>query len=111
MASLLIEVDELVAGAPDTSIRIVDTRWKLGDPAAGRQIFESGHIPGAVHLDMDRDLAAPPGAGGRHPLPGAASFAESMSRAGVDAQTSVVAYDDGDGMGAAVVAAAALRPR
>ena len=101
MSSPLISVDELAAAAPDESIRIVDTRWKLGAPNAGREMFESGHIPGAVHLDMDRDLAARPGDGGRHPLPAASDFAETMSRTGVDATTTVVAYDDGDGMGAA----------
>ncbi len=100
-SSALIAVEELASAAPDESIRIIDTRWRLGSPAAGQQMFEAGHIPGAVHLDMDRDLAAPPGEGGRHPLPAASDFAESMSRAGVDASTTVVAYDDGDGLGAA----------
>src|SRR5713226_2496830 len=100
-SSALIAVEELASAAPDESIRIIDTRWRLGSPAAGREMFESGHIPGAIHLDMDRDLAAPPGEGGRHPLPGASDFAETMSRTGVDASTTVVAYDDGDGMGAA----------
>lgn len=97
----LLSVDQLAAAAPDDSIRIVDTRWKLGAPAAGRELFLAGHIPGAIHLDMDRDLAAPPGVRGRHPLPDAATFAETLSRAGVDASTMVVAYDDGDGLGAA----------
>jgi thiosulfate/3-mercaptopyruvate sulfurtransferase len=64
-------------------------------------MFEEGHIPGAVHLDMDRDLAASPGAGGRHPLPSPSDFAETLSRAGVDANMLVVAYDEGDGLGAA----------
>ncbi|MFI5266689.1 MAG: sulfurtransferase [Chloroflexota bacterium] len=100
-SSPLIGIDDLAAAAPDISIRIVDTRWKLGSPAAGRQRFEAGHIPGAIHLDMDRDLAAAPGEGGRHPLPAASDFAETMSCAGVDAGTTVVAYDDGDGLGAA----------
>ncbi|MDE3077639.1 MAG: sulfurtransferase, partial [Chloroflexota bacterium] len=68
---------------------------------AGRQAFQAGHIPGAVHLDMDRDLSGSPGEGGRHPLPSPAAFSETMSRAGVGADTLVVAYDDGDGMGSA----------
>jgi thiosulfate/3-mercaptopyruvate sulfurtransferase len=98
VASALIGVEELAA---DRDARIVDTRWRLGAPEAGRQLFEAGHIPGAIHLDMDRDLAAPPGRGGRHPLPSAEDFAETMSRAGVDGSVRVVAYDDGDGQGAA----------
>lgn len=100
--SPLVGIDELAAAAPDASIRIVDTRWKLGAPAAGREMFDAGHIPGAVHLDMDRDLAAPPGQsiGGRHPLPAPSDFAESMARAGIDSETTVIAYDEGDGAGA-----------
>src|SRR5207253_3185724 len=93
--SPLIDVDELAAAAPDEAIRVVDTRWRLGSPAAGRELFEAEHIPGAIHLDMDRDMAAAQGAEGRHPLPEATTFATTMSRAGVDASTLVVAYDDG----------------
>jgi thiosulfate/3-mercaptopyruvate sulfurtransferase len=90
---LLIDLDAL-ARLPATA-RIVDVRWKLGDPSAGRVMFEQGHIPGAVFVDMDEDLAAPPGLRGRHPLPSAEHFARSMSRAGIDANTWVIAYDDG----------------
>jgi len=95
---VLVGVRELArvgAGA-----RLVDVRWKLGEPAAGRELFVTGHIPGAVYVDMDDDLAGAPGLGGRHPLPSAADFAAVMSRAGVGDDTWVIAYDDG-GSGAA----------
>jgi thiosulfate/3-mercaptopyruvate sulfurtransferase len=82
------------------NVRVVDARWKLGVPEAGRAMYEQGHIPGAVYVDMDQDLADPPGSDGRHPLPSAERFEKAMSRAGVDDQTLVVAYDDG-GAGAA----------
>ena len=49
--------------------RFVDCRWSLDDPELGRRAYLEGHIPGAVFLDVERDLSAPPGAGGRHPLP------------------------------------------
>ena len=62
--------------------RLVDVRWKLGEPAAGRELFVAGHIPGAVYVDMDDDLAGAPGLGGRHPLPSAADFAAAMSARG-----------------------------
>jgi thiosulfate/3-mercaptopyruvate sulfurtransferase len=91
----LEELEQLPAHA-----RVVDARWKLGDPSAGRAMFEQGHIPGAVYVDMDQDLAAPPGQGGRHPLPSPEQFAASMSRAGIGPETWVIAYDDG-GAGAA----------
>jgi len=97
--SPLIDVDELAVRLRRGDVRVADTRWKLGDPGFGRTIFEEGHIPSATHLDMDRDLAAPPGAGGRHPLPRPDAFARTMSQAGIG-NTLVVAYDQGDGLGA-----------
>ena len=72
---------------PGEDVRIVDTRWKLGMPGAGRALFEQGHIPGAVFVDLDDDLADLPACGGRHPLPSAERFAAAMSRAGVDDRT------------------------
>jgi thiosulfate/3-mercaptopyruvate sulfurtransferase len=101
LSAPLVGVDELAAAMRDDAVRIVDTRWKLGSPEAGREAFEAGHIPGAIHLDVDRDLAAAPGPAGRHPLPSTTDFAEKMTAAGIDAHTTVVAYDDGDATGAA----------
>jgi thiosulfate/3-mercaptopyruvate sulfurtransferase len=72
--------------------RFVDCRWSLEDADAGRRAYLDGHIPGAVFVDLERELSAPPGANGRHPLPAAGAFAEAMSRAGIDAATFVVAY-------------------
>jgi thiosulfate/3-mercaptopyruvate sulfurtransferase len=72
--------------------RFVDCRWALDDPEAGRRAYAEGHVPGAVFVDLERELSGPPGPGGRHPLPEAAPFAEAMSRAGIDQETYVVAY-------------------
>jgi thiosulfate/3-mercaptopyruvate sulfurtransferase len=72
--------------------RFVDCRWSLQDPESGERDYLEGHIPGAVYLNLGRDLAAPPGPDGRHPLPDAASFAAAMGRAGIGAETFVVAY-------------------
>jgi thiosulfate/3-mercaptopyruvate sulfurtransferase len=86
----------------EPDLRIVDVRWKLGDPAAGRRAYDEGHLPNAVFLDVDRDLAAPRGDGpGRHPLPRAEAFARTMERIGVGDATRVVAYDDAGGSVAA----------
>ena len=97
---LLVSVAELEKLSRRPDVRIVDVRWKLGDPSAGRALFLAGHIPGAVYVDMDEDLASAPGLGGRHPLPGAEDFAASMERVGISNDTWVIAYDDG-GSGAA----------
>jgi thiosulfate/3-mercaptopyruvate sulfurtransferase len=75
---------------------VVDCRWTLGDPGAGRRAYEGGHIPGAVHLDVDADLSGPPG-DGRHPLPSAGAFAATCARAGIGAGSTVVTYDEGHG--------------
>jgi thiosulfate/3-mercaptopyruvate sulfurtransferase len=71
--------------------RFVDCRWELGSPERGRELYLAGHVPGAAFLDVDRDLAAPPGEG-RHPLPSAEDFAAAASRAGIGAGVFVVAY-------------------
>jgi thiosulfate/3-mercaptopyruvate sulfurtransferase len=72
--------------------RFVDCRWVLGDPEQGRELYRAGHVPGASFLDVDRDLAGPPGERGRHPLPSAERFAGAASRAGIGPGVFVVAY-------------------
>jgi thiosulfate/3-mercaptopyruvate sulfurtransferase len=69
-----------------------DCRWAIDDPELGRARYLAGHIPGAVFLDVERHLSAPPGAGGRHPLPAAESFARAAGLAGIGSDTFVVAY-------------------
>jgi thiosulfate/3-mercaptopyruvate sulfurtransferase len=78
-------------------VRVVDTHWYL-DGRSGRAAYEAGHLPGAVWLDIDRDLSDPPSpAAGRHPLPSPARFAAALGRAGIAEGTPVVAYDDAGG--------------
>jgi thiosulfate/3-mercaptopyruvate sulfurtransferase len=79
---------------------ILDCRWRLAG-GADRAGYASGHLPGAVFVDLERDLAAPPGEGGRHPLPDRAVFQAAMRRAGVRNHHPVVAYDQGEPGGAA----------
>jgi thiosulfate/3-mercaptopyruvate sulfurtransferase len=79
---------------------LLDTRWSLAGPP-GREVYAEGHVPGAVFVDLDADLAAPPGAGGRHPLPDPARFAAAMRRAGVTLDRPVVVMDGREGSQAA----------
>lgn len=74
-------------------VTLLDVRWRLGGPP-GINLYREGHIPGAVFCDLDTDLAAPPGAGGRHPLPEADAFQRAMRRLGVRDGRPVVVYDD-----------------
>lgn len=79
---------------------LLDVRYELGGPP-GRPVYEAGHLPGAVYVDLDTALAGPPGAGGRHPLPDPAVFGAAMRAAGVSADSRVVVYDGGQGWAAA----------
>lgn len=100
--SPLISVPDLFAllTPPASAPALLDVRWRLGGPP-GIEEYCEGHIPGAVFADLDRDLAGPPGRGGRHPLPSAAAFTESMRRLGVSDGRSVVVYDAADSTAAA----------
>jgi thiosulfate/3-mercaptopyruvate sulfurtransferase len=87
--------------APDSARPVVlDVRWRLGGPS-GRADHEAGHVPGAVFVDLDTELAAPPGEGGRHPLPAPGTLQDALRRAGVCGESRVVVYDDDTGAVAA----------
>ena len=94
----LITPQELINKLEQTTL--LDVRWSLNGPP-GIDEYLKGHIPGAVFVDLDRELSAPPGPGGRHPLPDAWSFTAAMRRAGVSRSRPVVVYDAGDSMAAA----------
>jgi len=84
-------------------VQFVDCRWQLGHPEIGRELYLSGHVPGASFLDVEAELSAPPGGadGGRHPLPAPEDFARAAGAAGIGDDTLVVAYDQGMNGGAA----------
>ena len=79
---------------------LLDVRWELGKPSQFDG-YAAGHIPGAVFVDLDSELAGPPGVGGRHPLPAARDLEASMRTAGVSWDTPVVAYDAASSVAAA----------
>lgn len=77
-------MSELTGNAPPV---LLDVRWQLGGPDQ-RPAYEAGHLPGAVYVDLDHELAGPvstTGLGGRHPLPDPEAFGAVMRRAGVRA--------------------------
>jgi thiosulfate/3-mercaptopyruvate sulfurtransferase len=87
---------------------LLDVRWQLSmakatgePPFDGRAEYAAGHLPGAVFVDLDRELASSAGARGRHPLPDLAEFGAAMRRAGVSSSTPVVVCDGGQGWAAA----------
>ncbi len=82
---------------------VLDVRWALttANTPAGRQDYEVGHVPGAFFVDLDTELAAPAGEGGRHPLPDPGVVQTALRRAGITQRSRVVAYDAKDSYAAA----------
>jgi len=101
MSPLISASDLLAAGQPRPVI--LDITWVLSAAAGppGRETYAAGHIPGAYFVDLDTELASPPGAGGRHPLPDATTVESVLRRAGVNPNTPVVVYDAATSMAAA----------
>src|SRR3954447_15817610 len=80
---------------------LLDVRWALGDPH-GREHYLAGHLPGAVYVDLESELAAPASAGsGRHPLPDPAAFVQAARGWGINDGDVVVAYDAAGALAAA----------
>lgn len=78
---------------------LLDVRWQ--HQGSMRSAYEEGHLPSAVFVDLDADLAGPPGPRGRHPLPDVDRFGAVMRAAGVSADRDVVVYDGGQNWAAA----------
>ena len=99
----LISATDLTAEMANGRLVILDCRAKLGDLKWGQQEYAAGHIDGAVHADLDRQLASAPGAAGRHPLPPMSEWVATLQSWGVSEDTQVGVYDD---MGGAMAARA-----
>jgi thiosulfate/3-mercaptopyruvate sulfurtransferase len=98
----LVTPEWLLDNVGHRDLAVVDCRWALGSPEAGRRAWEEGHIPSAHFLDVERELSRAPEPGeGRHPLPDAGDFARAAAGAGIGADTTVVAYDEAGEGGAA----------
>ncbi len=100
MPSPLIAPRELVTTEAQRNLVLIDAR--SGPDARAR--YEERHLEGALHVDLDQDLAskpANPAQGGRHPLPSPEAFAAVLGRLGIAPTTRVVVYDDKGGANAA----------
>jgi thiosulfate/3-mercaptopyruvate sulfurtransferase len=98
----LIDVDALQELLGKPRLAVVDCRFDLMNPEAGREAYLRAHIPGARYADLNRDLSAPVGPHtGRHPLPAPEAFAAWLGRLGIGNDTQVVAYDEANGSMAA----------
>ncbi len=91
----LVSPEQLMAAlAGGATPLILDCGFDLADPGAGERAFAQGHLPGAVHAHLDRDLAgAKTGRNGRHPLPARTDWAATLARLGATPARAVVVYD------------------
>lgn len=92
----VVDVEWLHRHLADPDLRVADVRWSLAGPP-GRELYDAGHLPGAVFLDADRELSSPGEGPGRHPVPSAAKVAGVLGGRGIGDDHAVVAYDDAGG--------------
>jgi thiosulfate/3-mercaptopyruvate sulfurtransferase len=90
----LVSTAWLAEHLDDPLVRVVDCRWYLRpfDNRCGDEEYRAGHIPGAVHLRWDTQLADPDRPASM--LAPADRFAQAMEEAGVGDAHYVVTYDD-----------------
>ncbi|MFS0776372.1 sulfurtransferase [Neobacillus sp. 3P2-tot-E-2] len=98
----IIDKEWLLKNLNDSHVRIVDCSFSLADSNKGRQEYEKNHIPGASYFDLEKDLSGEVSEhGGRHPLPNIEKFIDKLELAGIDENTTVISYDQGEGAFAA----------
>ena len=100
MQTPILSVHALRALLDSPTLRVVDVRPEPGAQDDGLAQYRRGHIPGAVHLGLERGLSGPSGPG-RHPLPEPHLFAERLREAGIGDTSNVVIYDEASGAFAA----------
>ncbi|GKV67990.1 thiosulfate sulfurtransferase [Sporosarcina sp. NCCP-2716] len=79
----------------DPSVKWIDARFSLKDPAEGRRQYEAAHIQGAVHWDLEKDLSDMQKKGGRHPLPDRQKMEELFRKSGLQLDDEIIIYDGG----------------
>ncbi|NRB57948.1 MAG: sulfurtransferase [Salinicola sp.] len=97
-ASVLVTVEELQRSlVGDRPPLVFDCRvFRNEEQASSRR-----YLPESLSLDLERDLSAPPGEGGRHPLPSHDDFTATLQAKGVTRERPIVVYDDNGGQLAA----------
>jgi thiosulfate/3-mercaptopyruvate sulfurtransferase len=96
----LVETDWLAGKLDSPVLAVIDARWRGDGSATGLELYQAGHIPGAVHLDWELDLAWTDPAGLRYMLRPPAQFEALMARSGIGNENRVIIYSDYDYSGA-----------
>lgn len=89
----LVSGAELAARLREDTLLVCDCRF-AGDARASRERYESGHIPGAVHVYWLDELSAAETTVTTF-LPSEQEAAASLGAIGISDETTVVAYSDG----------------
>lgn len=99
----IVSAEALLLELCNPDLIIVDARFALGDAQAGEQAWQEAHLPNASYVHLDRDLSdkQKPAQFGRHPLPNADDFCQTLMRCGISRQSQVLVYDANDGAMAA----------
>jgi thiosulfate/3-mercaptopyruvate sulfurtransferase len=98
----ILDKEWVLNNLDENNTRIVDCRFSLANPEKGELEYREGHLPNAVFFDLEKDSSGTVGVnGGRHPLPNMDEFISKLEKNGIDENTVVVAYDNGEGAYAA----------
>ncbi|WP_445493051.1 sulfurtransferase [Niallia sp. 03133] len=100
--NFVVDPEWLLNNYKKKDVRVLDCRFNLADPEEGSRLFEKNHIPQSIYFDLEEDMSSPVKKhGGRHPLPDIQELKTKFEEAGIDGNTKVVAYDNGEGAYAA----------
>lgn len=104
MSKVLITVDELeqLRAENSNNLRIIDCTYNLSDPNKGHNAFHEGHIPGAIYMGLEEDMAIlKTPTSGRHPLPSKEEFIRTLAQKGIQPSNEIIVYDGADSQFAA----------
>lgn len=90
MTTVLVKASDI-----NGDIHLLDARFNLADPQAGKRLFAEGHIEGARHIDIEDDLSDMSSEEGRHPMPTKAQLTATFQRLGLTYDQPVYVYDNG----------------
>lgn len=76
-------------------VRFIDTRFDLSKGAAGREMYDTGHLEGAIYWDLAQDLSDMASVRGRHPMISKEKMTELCRQAGLQLEDDIVIYDQG----------------
>ncbi|MBY2478019.1 sulfurtransferase [Clostridioides difficile] len=98
----IISAKELISKLKQNdNLVIIDCRFDLINRTYGIDSYKKGHIKGSFILDIDKDLSSPTKEhGGKNPLQDPFILKKKLEKMGVDNDTTIVTYDDGDLNGA-----------